>query len=604
MVRIRLQAERYSELGNISASGIGKILGTPQHNALRIVLRETVQNSWDAKLPGRQVAYRVRLRSLHDPERDFLSRHVFRELPENKHSADAISGFLRCTNAEVLEIADTGTRGLGGPSRADVAIEAGESGDFAEFIRNVGSPRDTDLGGGTYGYGKASLYRMSKCRSILVHSHAVNGGEQIRRFIGCHLGDQFNAGGKRLTGRHWWGTIGKGSVVDPVEGEDADVLAAGLGCFVRDPYLRGTTILILAPDFDGRSREQIVGMIQETLLWSFWPKLLGRRPAMRFEVEIDGSSVPLPRLEDCPPLPAYAAAMERIKSDSDDVITIQCLRPKQTLGALAVEKTVFEPRHDFGLGDESEIPARSSHVALMRPAELVVKYMELDALPSEKVEFAGVFICDSEVEPAFAAAEPPAHDDWVPAYLSGKQKKFVNVALREIRNCTNDVLGVRREGTAASAGIAVAALSESLGELLIGQKGERTGGWATERTASPSGAAPRRRRMTITGPRASGLRVVDGRPCALFSVAVACEDNASVRLLARAELVMEGGRTAEPSAGDPQADVLGWYDAAFASICAGATLTTHIASSPAQFYAAVSLPPDAAILLKLEELEA
>ena len=36
-----------------------------------------------------------------------------------------------------------------------------------------------------------------------------------------------------------------------------------------------------------------------------------------------------------------------------------------------------------------------------------------------------MFICDEEVEHAFAAAEPPAHDDWIHQYLERPDKTYV-----------------------------------------------------------------------------------------------------------------------------------------------------------------------------------
>ena len=120
----------------------------------------------------------------------------------------------------VLEIADFGTSGLGGPVHADV-VEEGEATDFVDFMRNIGSPRDTHLGGGTYGYGKTSLYRMSACSTILVHSRSRHGGRLVERFMGCQLGEPYavrqGSDKGRYTGRHWWGRRCD-DIVDPLEG--------------------------------------------------------------------------------------------------------------------------------------------------------------------------------------------------------------------------------------------------------------------------------------------------------------------------------------------------------------------------------------------------
>ena len=48
------ESEPYSQYGNMSADGIQRLLGAPNLNALQILIRETVQNSWDAgkDIPG------------------------------------------------------------------------------------------------------------------------------------------------------------------------------------------------------------------------------------------------------------------------------------------------------------------------------------------------------------------------------------------------------------------------------------------------------------------------------------------------------------------------------------------------------------------------
>ena len=95
----------------------------------------------------------------------------------------------------------------------------------------------------------------------------------------------------------------------------------------------------------------------------------------------------------------------------------------------------------------------------MRPAELVVKYLEGPALPTDSVEYGGVFICDEEVEEAFAAAEPPAHDDWIPDNLTGRDKTFVRVALRRIRDTVNEYAAPAQvPATAAEATLPLGAL--------------------------------------------------------------------------------------------------------------------------------------------------
>ena len=48
---------------------------------------------------------------------------------------------------------------------------------------NVGLPRDSEGGGGTFGYGKAILYNCSRAQSILVHTRREGGGVRLRKSV-------------------------------------------------------------------------------------------------------------------------------------------------------------------------------------------------------------------------------------------------------------------------------------------------------------------------------------------------------------------------------------------------------------------------------------
>ena len=70
---------------------------------------------------------------------------------------NSITSYFENKSHWVLEISDYGTTGLGGATDPSLVPEE-ESTDFVDFMRNIGTPRDTDKGGGTYGYGKSWLY--------------------------------------------------------------------------------------------------------------------------------------------------------------------------------------------------------------------------------------------------------------------------------------------------------------------------------------------------------------------------------------------------------------------------------------------------------------
>ena len=126
-----------------------------------------------------------------------------------------------------MEICDFGTVGLGGPTRSDRIPEGVQTTPTSSTFSGMWARlRDTNHGGGTYGFGKVALYRASKCRTIVVDTLPHGAGPGDRRLIGCHLGASYEVPERglrtRFTGRHWWGIPDPGDgIVDPVTGHAA-----------------------------------------------------------------------------------------------------------------------------------------------------------------------------------------------------------------------------------------------------------------------------------------------------------------------------------------------------------------------------------------------
>ena len=386
-----------------------------------------------------------------------------------------------------MEICDFRTSGLGGPTRADRIPVGTEQTDFIDFLRNIGTPRDTEHGGGTYGFGKVALYRVSRCSTILVDSLVAGGDESARRLIGCHIGKSFEIPEgrirRRFTGRHWWGKPDpEDGIVDPIIDDEAEQLASVLGFLPRDDDRTGTSIMILDFENEGEEIETVGRRIVELLLWNFWPRMMLDTPLdRRFSctVEVNGTPIEIPNPEEFSPLHLFVKAMRAAKEGSgNNVHRVSSRRPIKDLGILAMEKGLRTPRRPL-VRKDSLFPAISKHIALMRPVELVVKYLEGEALPDDRLEWGGVFIASSEpeVERAFANSEPPAHDNWIPDNLpKGRIKTYVNVALRELKEYAFN-MGVLSpsQATASSSGPPLARVAGKLGEVLEGVGGDGAG---------------------------------------------------------------------------------------------------------------------------------
>jgi|GEM_PF-489828 len=457
-MRLTLKSEPVSPTGSISSVGILNQLGRPKLDTLAVLIRETVQNSWDARLSDDAIlSYIVHGWQLLPSQRQVLSEQVFSVRPPLASlsmtlfdSAEPLLGLI---------IADRGTTGLEGPTRADVVPE-GSPRRFISFLRDIGQPSNQNLSGGTYGYGKASLYLASGMKTILVHTRCkLPNGQLESRFIAAALGQRWaDESDRQFTGRHWWGRDG-GDAAEPILDRDADDLAAalGMGGFTDDET--GTTILILDPLLNDRSTSeqlsfeagertsfQAFNLMAEYILWFFWPKMLDSgsgHPSIQFQLQWEETPINIPHPKDFPPLRGFVEAMDRLKGRGDDesflraeVQNIDSERPRQHLGTLALQRFFVQKETVFDTGSTNSLfEGITHHTALMRQAELVVKYLEGRLLANNSIGYAGVFITDPLIDTVFAKSEPPTHDDWSPDSLTDKwHKTYVRVALRDIKS--------------------------------------------------------------------------------------------------------------------------------------------------------------------------
>lgn len=551
-IKLSLDSEPYGSTGNIGENFL-RLLGTPKSDPLQTVIREAVQNIADAAKFGEGPSILIRLRRLAEGERACMRNRVLCQLPDEESSREKLEEFLSRDEQVVLEICDFGTTGLGGPTRADRIPVGAESADFINFLRNIGAPRDTEHGGGTYGFGKASLYAVSQCRTILVDTLVRGDGEEERRLIGCHIGSRHevveDGFRKQFTGRHWWGVADAADgIADPALGDEARELAASLGLPEREGLQSGTSIIILDFDPEGEDLLTVGNRIVEGLLYSFWPRMMRDVPdEKRFtcRIEVDGEALEIPAPEEFPPLHLYCRAMRQARQkNGGDAERIFSQRPARDLGWLAIEKGLRSERTRV-VAEDSLFQKTSRHIALMRPVQLVVKYLEGTALPDERLEWAGVFLASDEndVERAFARSEPPAHDDWIAGNLErGDAKTFVNVALRKLDGRANE-MGMPASSGAAQEGEVppLAKASGMLGAALEGMTGEGAGRpRRKKRGASP----PRPPRARASRPVFLRLEQRAGTTVAVFSTDVQQDsDGGGQALQVSASVAIDGSAT-------------------------------------------------------------
>lgn len=558
-------SERVPPTGGLHADGFANILGRPALDPLTLVLREAGQNIWDARIraPGTPPPVMlVRVRTLTKGESGEFRRAFSSGDPRSAEPLvdDALSRQLAIdAPVRVLEICDFGTQGLSGG-----VDPTSDQGNFVRFFFDIGIPHTGGSDGGTYGYGRSSLYLAGRTRTILVDTQVHGGGDATRRMMACRLGAAYvkpRLGGSqnRYTGRHFWGGHAQDNTILPLEGEPARSLAASLGMPARDIGNSGTSILIPWPDLPDVDTGR---HISAALLHNLWPKLVevqGRRP-MEIAVEIDGVSVPIPDPKRHHQYAPFAAALRLVRHPAPEtgVVAITVGRSQVTTGHLAIAATHARPipaqvlpedgapEHDFANG--------INHVALMRPSELVVRYLSFPGVAPD-TQWGAVFMCSNEptVRDAFAASEPPAHDDWVPDRLPDSDRTIVRVSLRRIREQVDRHFGVNQLAARHDSGEVVASLAaaaDRFSEEFL--SGDGTG--ATEIGGSNSGS--RGNQASLSPFRFDSIRMEHNRAIARFAADCPQSTDASVRAIA---WVITGGRSGDAIPDDiPPPLVLGW----------------------------------------------
>jgi hypothetical protein len=414
-------------LGAITSEGIRKQLGRPRLDRLTVLVRESAQNSWDAADPSRTqpVRYSIDLITLSAERLD-----AWRRVAEGAPDAGSLHlrELLDEESPRLLCVSDRGTTGLGGPTRADEAVS--DDHDYVSFVLNVGVPRDKEFGGGTYGFGKTSLFTASRAHTVMVSTKCRVDRQRLEsRLVGCALGHSELESGRNLTGRHWWGVpAGDGDAVEPLRDQEADRAARDLGLPGFETKETGTTIAVVAPEFDGRDPEEVAERLVETILVHLWPKMMegaAGDPEMYFSVSIDGQplEIPHPRLH--PVLRLFCEAWDKQRDPSLSSL-LQCRNPVQPLGRLGLARSLSPPPVVSEVALEAGLTAREAgsadplhHVCLVRGPNLVVRYLEGPPMPDEYVSYAGFFRPLEVLDDVYAHSEPPTHDDWIVSQLEG-----------------------------------------------------------------------------------------------------------------------------------------------------------------------------------------
>jgi hypothetical protein len=303
--------------------------------------------------------------------------------------------------------------------------------------------------------------------------------------------------------------------------------------------------------------EQIASLI----LHHLWPKMVPVRgvPPMIFGIEIDGREY---AVKDPTHTAEYGLAVKALRSarqrkKGPNMTGIVTKNPVRQTGFLALEAGATRQVPPSSTGTEeddksSENLSALNVVTLMRPTELVVKYLRVYGTEAAEFSWSAVFICDDDegVRTAFARSEPPAHDDWVYLQLKNKSELAMvrSTVHRLIPKHVHDMLGTSVTSVVEQVtdGTSLAGTSARFSALFFSGDGH---GAAEILTDGDSGIG----RGRNSGPRASkpepvGIEMTAGKRIARYRITLNGAPGTKIRIRLFPEVVAEG-RLDEPPAG-------------------------------------------------------
>jgi hypothetical protein len=397
-----------------------KVITSSHLSNLHILIREAIQNSYDARLPNERPEIEFCFEKVSSRSLECLRTRIFTGAADG---VEQLHEDINVADQDWLIISDKGTTGLSGavsPTMArTIEFETGVASKFYRFFWPAQRPEDFNASdGGTFGVGRNIFSLLSKSKSLVVFTRTSgDNGIVESRLMAMSRGAAYMYEGKLHEGMHFWGKTSTSPAL-PILGESALEIAEELGLtrFLREGT--GTAIAILNPqmaeyldDFDGvpdsnvsdATQSEVARVIQ---LWA-WPHIVDG--TMNFYISNGMNSKSIVEFPALPQLDGFKEAYNRIQTGGENVEPVVLSgrgAAKRKVGLIAYNQIV-----DNGDDWVDKIIPRQS-IALMRKTRHVVKYFSSAQSPEVEPHTAVFVVTDGDADHVFRASEPAAHDEW------------------------------------------------------------------------------------------------------------------------------------------------------------------------------------------------
>lgn len=392
------------------------------------LVRETIQNSLDARRDDAEGAVLVSFQSFDIPRERFPGREDFQNILERcflsnrddkkcREAFERAADVLKAERIAVLRISDFRTRGLEGAL-------AGEKGSlWSGLVKEQGfSVQKEENAGGSFGIGKAVVYSCSELRTAFFASLDKDGVESYTGV--AKLVSYRDEKDRWTTGTVYYSDENKKALLD---------------IFTLDPAFRrrtsGTDIFIMGlVPIEGLEQEMIRAVLDNFLLAIWLGNLeveIGDHRITKTSLGLYADSLPVEKTAGSPHHKEYYEENRMIQRYAR-----MLLGEDEATQRIELRAAEYGAKYGFPDGAATLFLTRGEGLnrRILMSRHIGMKLFEQKGFPSG-IDFTGIFLIkENAMGQAFRRIEVPSHDAWEPGVLQDaaeeKQAKEMYLGLK------------------------------------------------------------------------------------------------------------------------------------------------------------------------------